>query len=160
MRLSKIVFFEVVFSVAILLSVMVALDMIPFLQPSNQVNSIGLYSSIYYPEKTVTLESGDFKIAPFSFSSYDPAIIILKLSFQNSEEQGYLTVYCNYRSIASIFVRSDTPPVFLNLISVSGGDWVEPPSAMSGMNELLFESKSENGFTGTFSYQITLRGSR
>lgn len=160
MKLTKIVFFEVLSFVALLLVVMVALELIPFLQPSKQNNSISLYSSVSYPENTVTLTNGGSVIAPFSYSSYDPAIIVVKLSFQTCEKQGYLLVYCNYRNVASVFVEPEAPPVVLNLISFSGTDWVEPPSAMFGMNELLFESESQNGYAGTLSYQITLRGSR
>ena len=159
MKLKKIVFFEVLSFVALLLVVMVTLELIPFLQPSKQNTSIGLYSSISYPENTVTLTSDDLKIARFNYSSYDPAIIVLKLSFKTCEEQGYLLVYCNYRIVASIFVEPETPPVVLNLISVSGLDWVEP-FAIFGMNELLFETAQKNGYAGTLCYQITLRGSR
>ena len=160
MRLKRIVFFEIVSVVAVLLAAMAALVLIPSLQPSKQNASISLYSVRSFPKNTITLTSGAAINVPFDYSSYDPAIIVLELSFQNCEEPGHLTLYCNYRRVASIFAGPETPALFLNLISVSGSDWVEPPSAMFGTNELLFESELQNGYEGSLTYQVTLRGSR
>ena len=160
MKLKTIVTFEVLSFAAVLLTVMATLGLVPSLQPSKQNTSIGLYSTISFPKNTIKLASGGSVNMPFKYSSYDPAIIILELSFQTCEEPGYLIIYCNYRRVASIFVSPETPPLILNLISVSGSDWVERPSAMFGRNELLFESESQNGYAGNLTYQITLRGSR
>jgi len=159
-KLRRLVFLEVIFFVAVLISLVIILQIIPFLQPSKENTSIGLYNTKFYPKTPITITSGSSITLPFEYSSYDPAIIILELSFQTCDEPGYLKVYCNYRNIASIFVSTEAPPVVINLISVSGSDWVEPPTAMLGRNELLFESEPPNGYTGSFTYQITLRGSR
>lgn len=160
MKLKKILVFEILSFVAVLLMIMATLKLIPSLQPSQQNTSIELYSARSLPKHTITLASGGSATLPFIYSSYDPAIIILELSFQTCEEPGYLTLYCNYRRIASIFVNPETPPLFFNLISVSGSDWVEISTGMFGLNELLFMSESQNGYAGTLTYQITLRGSR
>jgi len=106
------------------------------------------------------LTSGGFAIIPFEYSSYDPAIIVLEVAVLNCENPGNFTLYCNYRNIASAWANSETPPLTLNLISVAGSDWIEPRSAMFGLNELLFESNAQNGYSGKLSYQITIRGSR
>ena len=160
MKLKKIVFLEVLFSVAVLLSVMVALDLIPSLQPSKQTTSIGLYNSESLLKGTLQLDSGGFVIIPFSYTSIDPVVLVLKIPFQACEEPGYFTLYCNYRNVASVFVNSESPPLTLNLISLSGFDWAEPLFYMYGLNDLLFESKSENGYSGNISYQVILRGTR
>ena len=160
MKLEKIVLLEVLFFAALLLTIMATLELIPFLQPSKHNTSIGLYNAISFPKNTIKLTSGEFVKIPFQYSSYDPAIIILELSFQTCEEPGYLIIYCNYIRVTSIFVSPETPPLYLNLISFSGTDWVEPPSAMFGLNELIFESEPKNGYAGNLTYQITLRGSR
>jgi len=97
---------------------------------------------------------------PFNYSSFDPAIIILELAIQTCETPGYLSIYCNYRNVASIFIDSQTQPITFNLISVAGIDWAEIPTAMFGRNELLFESEAPNGYEGSLTYQITLKGSR
>lgn len=160
MRLRRLVFLEVIFFMAVLISLVVILQLLPFLQPSKENTSIGLYNTKSYPKTPLTMASGSSITLPFYYSSYDPAIIILELIFQTCEQPGYFRAYCNYRNIASIFVSPETPPVTINLISVSGSDWVEPPTAMLGRNELLFESETTNGYAGNLTFQITLRGSR
>jgi hypothetical protein len=146
--------------VFVLLLAITAFELIPSLQPSNDDSSIDMYNSKLHLKGTLSLTSGGFAIIPFEYRSYDPAIIVLELSVLNCENPGNFTLYCNYRSIASVWANSETPPVTLNLISVSGSDWIEPVSAMFGLNELLFESNDQNGYSGNLSYQITIRGSR
>jgi hypothetical protein len=119
-----------------------------------------MYNSKLHLKGTLSLTSGGFAIIPFEYSSYDPAIIVLEVAVLNCENPGNFTLYCNYRNIASAWANSETPPLTLNLISVAGSDWIEPRSAMFGLNELLFESNAQNGYSGKLSYQITIRGSR
>jgi hypothetical protein len=159
MKLGKIVFFEVLAFMAVLITVMISLEMIPSFQPSRNNTSIGLYNSVSFPKNTIILVSNGSVKTTFKYSSYDPAIIVLGLSFQTTKP-GYLTVYCNYRKVASIYVTSETLPMSFNMVSFSGADWIEPLSAMFGLNDLLFESEPKNGFVGDLTYQISLRGSR
>jgi hypothetical protein len=159
-KLNKLVLFEIVFLAAVLIAVMTAFILIPSLQPSNQDTLIEVYSARTFPKYNVTLARDTLAIVPFEYSSYEPAIILLEVSFQTCDEPGYMNLYCNYRKVASIYVSAETPPLAFNMISVSGSDWVEKPSVMYGQNELLFESTSQNGYAGNLTYQITLRGSR
>lgn len=160
MKLKKIIFLEIISLVFILLLAIVAFDLIPSLKPSDENSSIDMYTSKSHLKGTLSLTLGGFAIIPFEYSSYDPAIIILEISFLNCKNPGTLTLHLNYRNIASVLVNSDSPPLTLNLISVAGSDWIEPLSAMFGLNELLLESNDQNGYSGNLSYQITIRGSR
>jgi hypothetical protein len=160
MKLKKIFAVEITLVLIVLIVIMVFIETAPYLASSRDNDSIGVFDQKSYPKRTLSLASGKSANATFNYSSYDPSIIVLDLSFETCEKPGYFLLYCNYREIVNIFINSETPPLTLNLISVSGLDWVEPPSAMFGLNELLFESPSQDGYAGTLAYQISLRGSR
>ena len=61
----------------------------------------------------------------------------------------------------------NNPYVELTTVTFSGFDLVKPPPSKLGIssqfaygNEISFLSPQENGYEGTFNYQISIRGSR
>ena len=160
MKLKKLFAVEIASIVVLVAVVVVFVGVTPYLGSSEQSYSIDMYQKKSYPKSEISLARGQNENVTFAYNTYDPSIIVLDLSFETCENPGYLNVYCNYRTIASLYIDQETPPLTLNLISVSGLDWVEPLTAMSGINEFVFESQSQNGYAGTLNFQITLRGSR
>lgn len=160
MNLKKIVIIETISIVVIFVAIVTFIEIIPSLQPSEENDKIFPYNSVTILENTINLADKEFVKAPFKYSTYDPAIVVLDITFINCDRQGYLTIYCNYRRIIRLFVDPYTLKQSIIMFSFSGSDWVEPPTAMFGFNELLFESDSQNGFSGKISYQITFRGTR
>ena len=96
----------------------------------------------------------------FNYTSYDPSITVIDIYFDSTENPGKLDLFCNYRKVSAINVNKETKKMTLNLVSFSGVDWVEPMTSMFGLNEMVFESNINDGYEGTFRYQITFRGSR
>ena len=159
-KLKKIFAMEIALVLVVITITIVFVELTPYLASSFENGSIDAFKQKSYPKGTLSLVRGKSVTVPFNYSSYDPSIIVLDLSFETCDKPGYLVLYCNYKEISNIFITSETSPLTLNLISVSGLDWVEPVTAMSGINELLFESASQNGYEGTLTCQISLRGSR
>lgn len=161
MKFKKLLIIEVVAIVVIVSVALVLVEGVPNFVSSSQP-SIGLYNQREFAKGTVTLGAGEIASAQFNYSSFDPAILIIDLTFQNWQTTGSLTVLCNGRNIATILASPDYPTTRLTTISVSGWDWVKPPSINSFTygNEITFQSEPQNGFEGTFSYHISIRGSR
>jgi len=159
-KLKKLFAVEITLVLVVITVTMVFVEVTPYLVSSRANGSIGVFKQESYPRGTLRLTSGQLANSTFKYSSYDPSIIVLNLSFEICEKPGYLILYCNYREIAKLFINPETPPITLNLVSFSGLDWIEPPTAMFGLNELVFESASKDGYAGTLTYQINLRGSR
>jgi hypothetical protein len=159
MQLKKLIFLEGLILIVILCIAIGFFWLIPSLQSSNQ-NSIPIYGQVIYPQNILTVEDGASIRRTFNYSTYDPSIIVITLTPESCTRQGYLDIYCNYRLVSSTLLTLQNKSVTLNMFSTSGFDWVEKPSSMGGVNELLFESAPKEGYTGTLAYQITLRGSR
>jgi len=160
LKLKKLIVVEIVLLVAALLLVIAFVEIAPFLRSSKQKNSIGLYQEKEYARGNATLAVGESSSVRFTYSSYDPAILILDVAFLTWKSPGYLIFRCNNRVFASVFARPENSHLSLTVVSVSGREWVEPPSSMFGVNEIAFESELKNGYEGTFSYKISVRGSR
>jgi len=160
LKLKKLMVVEIVLLVVALLLVIAFVEIVPFLRSSKQKNSIGLYQEREYARGNVTLVVGGWSSVRFNYLSYDPAILILDIAFLTWKSPGFLTLRCNNRVFASVFARPENSHVSLTVVSVSGREWVEPPSSMFGINEIAFESELKNGYEGTFSYKISVRGSR
>jgi len=140
-----------------------AVSLTPILKSSAQDSAIGLYNEREYGKGNVTLTAGETqRVAQFNYSTYDPAILVLDLAFRSWKSSGNLTMLINGRVFASVFASPESPTVSLRVISFSGTEWVRPPSPDSFVfgNEISFSSKPENGFAGTFEYEIRIRGSR
>jgi len=151
---------EIVLLVVALLLVVAFVEITPFLRPSWQRYSIGLYQEKEYAGGKVTLASGQRSSARFTYTSYDPAILKLDITFLTWEASGYLVFRCNNRVFASVFASPENPDLSFIVVTFSGREWVEPPSSMFGINEIAFESEVENGYEGVFDYRISVRGSR
>ena len=153
---------EIASAVIILTVILIIVEVTPYLASANQNNQIGMYNQKKFAQGTVTITKGQIASAQFNYSTYDPTILIVDLSFQNWQTSGILSLYCNGKLIATINASPDNPTLRFNTISVSGLDWVRPPSVNSYTygNEVTFVSDPESGYEGVFSYQISIRGSR
>jgi hypothetical protein len=158
----KKVFAIEITSIAIIIAlVLVFVEVTPFLVSSQQ-ESIGVYNEKEFAHGTLTLVQGQSASAQFNYSTYDPAILVIDLLFQDWQVQGFLSLYCNGRLIVTIHATPNNPIVHFTTISVSGWDWVKPPSLNTATygNEVTFDSDPTNGYSGSFSYKIDIRGSR
>jgi hypothetical protein len=162
LKLKGLFAFEIAAVTIAIAVIMLFVEVTPYLASSKPSSQIGVYNQKEFAKGDVTLSIGQTTSAQFNYSTYDPAILVVDLTFQDWRIPGYLSFYCNGRLITTINATPDNPQVRLNVISVSGWDWVKPPSLNSFTygNEVTFVSEPENGFEGTFSYQIDIRGSR
>ena len=162
MKLKKLLFVEIAAVAIVLVVILFFVEVSPYLASSKPNSQIGLYNQKEFARGNVTLTVGQTAGAQFNYSSYDPAILVIDLAFQNWQTPGYLSLYCNGLIIATIYASSSNPTVRFTTISVSGWDWVKPPSLNSFTygNEVTFSSEPQNGYEGTFDYQISIRGSR
>ena len=160
MRLKKPLIVEITMLVVALLLVVAFVEIAPFLRPSRQAYSIGLYREREYARGNVTLASGQLWSVRFTYTSYDPAILTLEVTFLTWESPGYLVFRCNNRIFATVLASPENHNLSFIVVTFSGREWVEPPSSMFGVNEIGFESQVENGYEGMFSYKISIRGSR
>ncbi len=147
--------------VASVLVMLVALvNLTSYLGASNSNHEVGLYVEKEYALGSLTIVPGERKYIWFNYSSYEPTILLLELSFKSWKTSGYLDVRCNNNPVRTIFATPENPNISLVVVSTSGSEWIEPQSSMFGLNEVIFESALENGFEGLLSYQIRLRGAR
>lgn len=163
MKLRKLVLFEVAAVVVVLVIVMVFVELTPYLVSSAKDASIGVYKEREFERGNATITKGQtFRAAYFNYSTFDPAILVLNLDFQTWQSPGTLTIAVNGKVFASIVASPEKPKMNLNVISVSGADWVSTTSIYSPVfgNAISFTSDKGEGYEGTFSYQINVRGSR
>jgi len=132
----------------------------PYLGSSEEYQSIPVYSQKSEPIRYLSLDQGSTAVLRFNYTSYDPSVIVLDLSIDSIEHPGKFDIFCNYKLVTTVNVTPETQRMTINLVSFSGLDWVEPMTAMFGLNDLVFESNEVGGYVGTLSYQITFRGSR
>ncbi len=157
---------EIAGAIFIIVVVAVFIEVTPYLS-SGQTSQIGVFNQRVYAEKTLTISQGQKASTQFNYTTYDPAILVIDLSFKNWQNPGNLSVYCNGLKIASFESTPSNPSLELTTITFSGYDLVRPPApkiAMSNIftygNEISFVSGQANGFAGTFSYEVSIRGSR
>jgi len=160
LRLKKLIVVEILILVVAMLLVGAFVEIAPFLRPSKLRYSIGLYSEREYARGNATLGVGERSSVRFTYTSYDPAILTLDVSFLTWESSGYLVFRCNNRIFASVFASPENPHLSFIVVTFSGREWVEPPSSMFGVNEVAFESELKDGYAGVFNYRISVRGSR
>jgi hypothetical protein len=166
-NLKKLFVAEIAIVIVVVVVVVAFVEITPFLAASNQNGQIGVYNQRVYDQKTVTLQYGQVASSRFNYSTYDPAILVVDLKFQDWQKAGNLSVYCNGILIDTIYASPSSPEVKTTTVTFSGYDLVKPPSAKLGIiyqyeygNEITFISPYQNGYEGTFSYQIAIRGSR
>ena len=167
LNLKKLFVAEIAIVIVVVVVVVAFVEITPFLAASNQNGQIGVYNQRVYAQKTVTLQSGQVESSRFNYTTYDPAILVVDLKFQDWQKPGNLSVYCNGILIDNFYANPSNPEVKSTTVTFSGYDLVKPPSAKLGIiyqyaygNEITFMSSNENGYEGTFNYQISIRGSR
>ncbi len=167
MNLKRILLLEISVVIIVIIAVIAFIEITPYLVSSKQNNQIGVFNQRIYAQETVTLQPGARAASRFNYTTYDPAILVVDLNFQNWQRPGYLSVYCNGRLIVSFDATSKNPDVQITSVTFSGYDLVKPPPPKIGVslifaygNEISFLSPENQGYAGTFSYQISVRGSR
>ena len=167
MKLKKIITLEIASVAVVLVVVLAFVEITPYLVSSNQNNQIGVFDQREFAKNTVSLLAGQKASCRFNYSSFDPAILVVDLAFQSWQTPGYLSLYCNGILIVTIEATQRNSDVQLTSITVSGYDLVKPHYQLSQVfstytygNEISFVSSVEKGYEGTFSYKISIRGSR
>jgi len=167
LKLKKIITLEIASVAVVLVVVLAFVEITPYLVSSNQNNQIGVFDQREFAKNTVSLLAGQKASCRFNYSSFDPAILVVDLAFQSWQTPGYLSLYCNGILIVTIEATQRNSDVQLTSITVSGYDLVKPHYQLSQVfstytygNEISFVSSVEKGYEGTFSYKISIRGSR
>ena len=163
MKLRKLMLVEVTVVAIVLIIVMIFVEFTPYLVSSAQDESIGVYQGKEFRKGTATIAKGQsVRVDYFNYSTFDPAILVVNMEFQTWQSPGTLTIAVNGKVFASIVATPEKPKIDVNVISVSGADWVEPTSIYSPVfgNAISFTSEKGKGYEGNFSYQIVIRGSR
>ncbi len=165
MKLKKVFVIEITSILAVLMAVLFFVEVSPYLVATKPIASIGMFDERKIASNLVSLAKGQTSNVQFNYTSFDPSIMVIDLSFQGFVTPGVLTVSCNGKRVTTINVSSQRPEVRLNVLTVSGADWLETSagiaySAFTYGNEITFSSNFRTGYEGTFSYQIKIRGSR
>ena len=169
MKIKVLFAFEIALIAIAIVAIMILVEVTPYLGSSKPDSQIGVYSQKLFTEGNVTLSSGQIASAWFNYSSYDPSILVVDLTFQSWRNPGYLSIYCNGLHVSTIDAKPENPHILLTAISFSGLDLVKPRvdlvspapfDAFTYGNEVAFIPGPQNGYEGTFSYQISIRGSR
>ncbi len=161
MKIGKLFFAEIFVIITVLVVTVVVIQVDPSLAGSKQAQVIGAFNQNVIGQDTITIVKGDAFSTQFEYSSFEPAIFVLDLTFRDSQSSGYLTLQLNGRYIGSIFVTPEKHQATISAISLTGAEWVKPPSAYSNSftNQIIFSSDSSDGYVGTFDFQISLNGS-
>ena len=163
MELKKVIMIEIIVVVIVLVGVLAFVGIIPYLASSQQNSAIGVYNERVFDECNLTLSRGEsIPSEVFNYTTFDPAILVLDLDFQTWDANGNLTISVNGIGLATISPTPQNSHVSLNAVSFSGKDLVKPYSAKSILtnNQVDFSSITGEGYAGTFSYRISIRGSR
>lgn len=167
LNLRKLFIVEIAVVIVAIVLVAVFVEITPFLAASNQTGQIGVFNQRKYAQETVTLVAGQRVGSQFNYTIYDPAILVVDLTFQDWQKPGLISMYCNGILIVTFEATPSNPYVELTSVTFSGFDIVKPPASKLAQsfvfaygNEISFFSPDENGYEGTFNYQINIRGSR
>lgn len=163
MKLRRLLVIEIGATIAVLLAVLIAVEISPYLIATNPSNSIGMFNEKEFASNTISIARGQSARFQFNYSSFDPVIMVMDLSFMSFEVPGDLSIICNGKNVTTLNVTPEEPDVRLNLFSVSGLDWLEVTTQVSQLmfgNEITLVSSQRTGYEGTFSYKVNIRGSR
>ena len=167
MNLKKTFVAEIAIIILVIIIVAVFVEISPFLSASNQTGQIGVYNQRQFGQDTVTLGRGQRASSMFNYTTYDPAILVVDLTFKDWKNSGSLSLFCNGILLDTFEVAPGNPSLESTTVTFSGFDLVKPPQskiAVSSVfaygNEISFYSPQDNGYEGTFSYQVNIRGSR
>jgi hypothetical protein len=166
-NIKKLIIFEIAAVIVAVVLITLFVGITPYLASSGQNGQIGVFNQREYAKETVTLQPGQRASSRFNYTTYDPAILVVDLTFQDWQRPGTLSLYCNGILIVSFEATPSNPYVELTTVTFSGFDLVKPPPpklaisfAFAYGNEISILSPEKNGYQGTFSYQISIRGSR
>lgn len=167
MNLKKLFVVEIAVVMVAVVLVLVFVEISPFLAASNQTGQIGVYNQRKYAQDTVTLARGQRTSSMFNYSTYDPARRVVDLTFKDWQKSGTLSLFCNGILLDTFEAIPGNPSVKSTTVTFSGFDLVKPPPSKLAIstvfaygNEISFSSPQDNGYEGTFSYQVSIRGSR
>jgi|WetSurMetagenome_2_1015567.scaffolds.fasta_scaffold471538_2 hypothetical protein len=167
LNFKKLFVIEIGIVLVIVIVVAVFVEVTPYLAASNSNGQIGVFNQKTYAQETATLKSGERASSRFNYTTFDPAILVVDLNFKDWQKPGYLSLYCNGILLVTFDATPNNPYVELTSVTFSGYDIVKsPPTKATGSfifaygNEVSLLSPQENGFEGTFDYQISIRGSR
>jgi hypothetical protein len=162
LKLGKLIVAEAFLVVVVIVVVLGVIEFMPSLNSPSQNAPIGVYHQREYGRGNATLALGEVARTQFNYTTFDPAILVLDLDFHSWKKPGVLELACNGRVFASVFASSENPRLRLNVITVSGLEWVQPKSIESFVfgNEITFSSVPVVGYEGSFSYEVNIRGSR
>jgi hypothetical protein len=167
LNLKKLIVVEVGAVIVALVLITVFVGITPYLTSSGQNGQIGVFNQREYVQKTATILPGQATSSRFNYSTFDPAILVVELNFQDWQKPGKLSMYCNGILIDTFDATPINPHVESTTVTFSGFDLVKPPASRLGItyqfaygNEISFLSPIENGYEGTFNYRISIRGSR
>ena len=162
MNTKKLFVVEILSIAVVLAAVMFFVEVSPYLSSSKPDSQIGVYTQKDFADDTVTLAPGQAESARFNYSTYDPAILVVYLTFPTYNKVGDLSVYINGNYLTTVNAPPGTFKFTLTAISFSGQDWVKSPSinTFTYGNEITFVSEPTTGYDGTVSYRISIRGSK
>jgi hypothetical protein len=167
LRLKKLITLEIAFVVVMLVVVLIGVQFTPSLVSQNRDDKINVFSQKEYSQNTVSLFGSEKTSCRFNYSTFDPAILVIDLTFHSWQNPGYLSLYCNDILVVTIEATPRNPNVQLTTVTVSGYDLIKPHQQLSYIfnnyvfeNEISFVSTIENGYEGIFSYKVSIRGSR
>ena len=161
MKLRKLFVAELALVFTVLIVIVVVVEVNPALGGSTQSQDIGAFNQKLFSQGAVSITRATSFSTSFDYSSYEPAVLVIDLKFSTIQSPGTLSATCNGRYIGSVYAADKSHATF-SAISMSGTEWVKPPSAYSSAftNQIIFSSDADQGFEGIFTYQISLRGSR
>jgi hypothetical protein len=161
LKLKKLFVIEIAAIVVVIAVLLLLVEVSPFLASSKPNSSVAVYDQKEFAKSVATLTRGQRATVAFNYSTYDPSILVLNILFQSWKTPGNLSIYCNVKLLTTIFATPEKSQITLNVVSLSGLDWVDSPNLTSpnAINRIIFVS-DENGYEGTFSYELYIRGSR
>jgi len=161
---------EIVIVVIAIVIIAIFVGLTPYLESSGATGQIGVFNQQEYAQETATIQRGQqTAVSRFKYDTYDPAILKIDIQFQDWKNPGNLSIYLNYILIDSFEATPKNPSFNKTTITFSGLELVKPPPVDLGMyssaqffaiNLLYFESPIEGGYEGTFTYKVSIRGSR
>ena len=134
MNLKKLIVFEVVAVIVAIVLVTVFVGITPYLASSGQNGQIGVFNQRKYAQETVTLNQGQKTSSKFNYTTYDPAILVVNLAFQDWIKPGNLSMYCNGMFVKSFDATPSNPKIESTTITFSGFDIVKPPPSKLSMS--------------------------
>ena len=90
LNLKKLFVVEIAIVIVAIVMVAVFVEISPYLSASNQTGQIGVYNQREYAQETVTLQQGQRASSRFNYTTYDPAILVVDLKFQDWQKPGNL----------------------------------------------------------------------